>query len=110
MLCDNEKFFKAKESLKAYSCKSVKLWSIPPRSPDLNPIEKFWGWLRRELRRRDLKDLNMKRPALTKARYLVRVRAVLRTRKAQTVAKNISKSLKKTCAEVVRKKGAASRG
>ena len=56
ILCDNEHFLTAKESLKAYKAKGIELWQIPPRSPDLNPIEKFWGWLKRELRRRDLKD------------------------------------------------------
>jgi hypothetical protein len=76
----------------------------------MNPIEKFWGWIRRERRRRDLKDLNMKKAALTKPQYRARVRAVLRTRKAQTFAKNIAKSLKKACADIVLKKGAASRG
>ena len=110
VLCDNEKFLMSKQSRKSYACKSVKLWPIPPRSPDMNPVEKFWGWLGRELRRRDLRDLNMKKAALTKSQYLARVRAVLRTRKAQSVAKNTAKSLKKTCAEIVLKGGAASRG
>ena len=110
VLCDNEKFLKSKESNKAYGAKSIKLWPIPPRSPDLNPIEKFWGWLRRALRRRDLADLRNKRPALSKPEYLRRVRSVLRTSKAQRVASNIARSLKKTCKEVCEKKGAASRG
>ena len=49
-------------------------------------------------------------PPLCKHGYLARVRHVLRTRKAQRVACNIAMSFKKTCLEVVAKKGAAARG
>ena len=47
LLCDNEGFLKSKLSQKAHRDNRIKLWHIPPRSPDLNPIEKFWAWLRR---------------------------------------------------------------
>ena len=109
VLCDNEKFLKAAESQSAYAAKGIKLWSIPARSPDLNPIEMFWAWLRKELRKRDLEDLRLKRPVLSKCLYMRRVRAVLRTRKAQTVAARIARSLKNKCKEVVAKNGAAAR-
>ena len=56
ILCDNEHFLTAKECFKAYGSKDITLWSIPARLPDLNPIERFWGWLRREMRWRDLND------------------------------------------------------
>eukprot|EP00973_Karenia_brevis_P022431 3088420-Karenia_brevis.AAC.1 len=39
-----------------------------------------------------------------------RVRALLKTQHAARVAKNTVRSCRKTCAEVVRKKGAATRG
>ena len=110
VLCDNEKFLDAKDSQAAYTARGVVLWHVPPRSPDLNPVEQFWGWLRKELRRRDLRDALAKRPPLGKSAYLKRVRAVICTRKAQTVAGNIARSFKKTCREVVRKGGAAARG
>jgi hypothetical protein len=45
-LTDNEKFLKNKDVKKAYKAKRVDILHIPPRSPDLNMIEKFWGWLR----------------------------------------------------------------
>ena len=64
ILCDNEGFLTSKVAKKAHAEKGIALWQIPPRSPDLNPIEKFWGWLRREMRRRDLEDWNAKRPPL----------------------------------------------
>ena len=86
------------------------MWHIPPRSPDLNPIEKYWAWLRKALLARDLSDAVAKRPALDKAGYANRVRAICRTPRAQAVAGACSKSLRKTCAEVIRLKGAATRG
>ena len=83
------------------------LWKLPPRSPDLNPIEKYWAWLRKQLRRRDLADLVLKRPALTKAGYTEQVKSVLRSRASQRVAKKCALGLKKVCQEVIAKKGAA---
>ena len=87
----------------------MSLWKIPPRSPDLNPIEKFWSWLRKELRRRDLEDYKAKRPCLTKAQYIARVKEVLLTAKAQRAAGNIAGGLRKVCQEVADKSGAAAR-
>ena len=66
----------ARLSKAAYEAKGIRLWQIPPRSPDLNPIQKFWSWLRRELRRRDLQDWEAKRPALGRTAYRARLRAV----------------------------------
>ena len=40
-------FLTSKEAKKAYADKGIVLWQIPARSPDLNPIEKIWRWLRR---------------------------------------------------------------
>ena len=103
-------FLTSKEAKKAYADKGIVLWQIPARSPDLNPIEKFWRWLRRELRRRDLEDWNAKRPPLGKTAYKARLRAVLRSKKTQSVAARIAAGLLNVCKEVQRKKGAASRG
>ena len=108
VLCDNEKFLKTAASQKACSKRGIKLWFVPPRSPDLNPIERFWARLRRELRRRDLQDLKSKRAPLGKVAYRKRVREVLRTTKAQEVAKRMAGSLKKVCRKVVEVKGAHS--
>ena len=88
----------------------VVLWQMPPRSPDLNPIEKFWGWLRCELRRRDFKDLQEKRAVLSKAAFRARVRAILRARKTQRAAARFASGLLGVCSEVKAKRGAASRG
>ena len=45
-----------------------------------------------------------------KTAYVARVRAVCRSEKAQQVAKNCARSLRKTCEEVIKKKGGGSRG
>ncbi len=63
----------------------------------------------KQLRLRDLEDLRRGRPALTKAACIARVRAFLRTQRAQKVAKATFTALRHACAEVVRKRGAASR-
>ena len=110
VLADNESFLRAKDSRAAYRRLKVTLWDVPAKSPDLNPVEKFWSWLRRALRRMDLADLNRKRVPLGKTAYVARVRAVCRSQKAKLVASNCTKSLRKTCLEVIKKKGAASRG
>ena len=81
VLCDNEKFLHAKASKKAYAARPLKMWHIPPRSLDLNPVERFWGWLRQQLRHKDLADLRKKRPPLGKTAYLVRVRRFLKKRR-----------------------------
>ena len=108
MLADNEHFLTAKECKAVYTRKNVILEHVPARSPDLNPIEKFWGWLRRELRRRDLKDLRMKRPALGKTAYRARVRSVLRAKRTQAIASRFADNLYKVCKMVKAKRGAAS--
>ena len=110
ILCDNERFLTSKLAKEAHAQKGIALWQIPARSPDLNPIEKFWGWLRRELRRRDLQDWNAKRPPLGRTAYRARLRAVLRSKKAQSVAGRYAAGLLNVCKEVLQKKGAASRG
>ena len=86
------------------------LWKVPSRSPDLNPVERFWSWLRRKLRAMDLSDAVRSRPALVKMAYKARVLRVVKSRKAQCVASNIALGLRKACTAVVNRKGAAIRG
>ena len=92
-----------------YHKNTIKLLHIPARSPDLNPIESFWGWMRARLRVRDLKDLREGRSPLGKTAYRVRVKAMLKTHKAQEVANAKFNAFKKVCREVKGKGGAASR-
>ena len=110
VLCDNESFLKSKGTLRAYKATGVVPWHVPARSPDLNPVEKFWSWLRRRLRYLDLQDLQAKRKPLTKAAYRARVLRVCRTTKARSVARKCTRGLLKVCREVVAGRGKASRG
>ena len=54
LLCDNERFLAARQRQDEYRKVNVRLWRIPPKSPDLNPIERFWGYLKKRLRKMDL--------------------------------------------------------
>ena len=76
----------------------------------VNPIEKFWGWLKKELRMRDLADLQKKRAPLGQTAFKARVRSVLRAKKTQTVAGNFAKDLLRVCRAVKKAKGHAVRG
>ena len=96
-LCDNESFLKkAKATKEAVAEQGVSLWHIPPRSPDLNPVEKCW--------------VSTKERPLSKSAYAVRVRSLCGSQKAQRVASHFAKGLKRVCNEVIAKKGAASSG
>ena len=110
VLCDNESFLKATAARDAHAKANVGLWHIPPRSPDLNPVEKFWGWLRRRLRAMDLADLKAKRRPVQRTALKARVRSLVATERAKRVAENYAFGLRTVCEEVRRKKGAASRG
>ena len=107
VLCDNEGFLAAGVCSVAHRRVGVKLWRIPPRSPDLNPVERFWGWLKAKLRAMDLADVVKGRPVLCKTAYAARVRKVFRSQKAQGVAMRYAGSLRKVCKVVVQKNGAA---
>jgi hypothetical protein len=110
VLCDGERFLHTTESQAAVAESRVKTWTVPAKSPDLNPVEKFWGWLRKELRKKDMEDLQAKRPVIDKAQYKARIRALIATVKAQRAAKKFAGDLRRACKEVVQKKGQRSRG
>ena len=55
------------------------LWGVPAKSPDLNPIEMFWGWVRRQLRLKDLEDTREKRPVLGNTAYKIRVKNLFKS-------------------------------
>ena len=94
----------------------VQLCHVPPpththahtRSPDLNPVEMFWGWLRKRLQKMDLADLQAGREPVDRSRLKARVRSLVETRRAKTGARHCFLSLLKTCEKVRRKRGAAS--
>ena len=110
VLCDNEHFLTSTACQRAHERAKVILWHVPAHSPDLNPVEKYWGWLRKKLRAMDLADALAKRPVLGKTAYRARVRRVIKSAKSQTVAGNFAKGLRATCKRVVAAKGAAVKG
>ena len=110
VLCDNESFLRTKKSLQALRRPNVTLIELPPRSPDLNPVEKMWGWMRKQLRVRDLRDLSGGAPVLGKTVYRERIKRLLRSRKAQLVAKRFAANFRTVCMRVIKAEGAAVKG
>ena len=111
ILCDGETFLRAPASRAAYVKSKVRLWDkMPAKSPDLNPVEKYWAWLRRRLRKKDLEDLNAGREILSKSAYQERVRGIVNTKASQKAAGNIAKGLRKVCKEVIDGGGIATKG
>ena len=115
VLCDGEKFLRAGASNEAYvggvhRRAHVRLVQVPARSPDLNPAEKYWSYLRRRLRALDLRDTMERRAPLTRAAYIQRLHAVVRSAGSQRAAANIAKGFGKTLAECCKNKGYATRG
>ena len=106
MLCDGESFLWTKASVKACSTSKISLWRVPPKSPDLNPVEKFWGWLRRELLLKDLADLKARRAVPGPSVYKARVRAIMASQRANAKAAKFAGDFTRVCKEVIRKKGA----
>ena len=107
VLCDNESFLRASAARRACARRNIHLWDLPPKSPDLNPVENFWSWVRSRLREQDLKDLRAKRKPLGKTAYKSRLRKVLQSSKAKLVARNCVRKSRDVCKAVVERKGAA---
>ena len=85
------------------------MWKIPPSSPDLNPVEKMWAWVRKQIVRMDLHDLRAGKPAVSRTGLKQRLQRLLKTQKAQATAGKIALGLKKVCREVSRSGGGPSR-
>ena len=100
-------FLRAKPCNAAHKAARVKLWKMPAYSPDLNPVERFWAWLRKKLRAMDLADAVAGRRVLGKTAYKARARQVCRSKKAQAVAASQAKLMRRVCQKVILKKGGA---
>lgn len=51
IVMDNAAFHRKQRLLSITEENGYRLVFLPPYSPELNPIEKFWGWLKRKLRK-----------------------------------------------------------
>ena len=109
VLCDNEAFMHTAASKRAMAAEGISLWEVPAASPDLNPVEKFWAWLRKRIRNLDREDLRKRRPPINPFAFKARVRSILASRRAQAVASRIAAGFRKTCKEVIAKKGGMAR-
>ena len=106
VLADGETFLWAPESQRAYIRTRVSLWSVPPKSPDLNPVQKRWAWVRKELRMKDLVDLKARRRVPSKQAYKARIVSLLQSRRAQEVASKSARGYRKVCKDVAKARGA----
>lgn len=50
LILDNASFHKSTESQKLVEAAGCKILFLPPYSPDLNPIEKYWANMKRKVR------------------------------------------------------------
>jgi transposase len=50
IVMDNATFHKNKRTQELIERAGYRLIYLPPYSPDLNPIERFWSWLKRKIR------------------------------------------------------------
>ena len=107
ILCDNESFLRAPDSRSAYRSLKLKMWKLPPKSPDMNPVEKYWAWIRKAMRGMDMADLLAKRPALKKMAYKQRLLRLVKSPKAKAVAVKTFHNLRKAAASVADNGGAA---
>ena len=94
----------------AYRRKNIQIIKLPPKSLDLNPVEKMWGWARKKLRKRDLADLSSVRRTLGKTAYRQHVRSFLSSSATQQVATRFYKHLHKTAIKVSEARGSAGKG
>lgn len=50
VIMDNATFHKSKKTQELIEKASCRVLFLPPYSPDLNPIEKYWAWFKNQVR------------------------------------------------------------
>ena len=110
VLCDNESFLRADASAAAHRRCNIQLIKMPPTSPDLNPVEKYWSWIRRRMKAMDLRDLaaRPRRAAVGRMAYKARFLILIKTQTAKKVAGKTMVNLRKVALIVSKKGGHAS--
>ena len=61
LILDNASFHKSKKSKELIEAAGCRLLFLPPYSPDLNPIEKYWANLKVKVRKFLSKFLNLRK-------------------------------------------------
>ncbi len=46
LFCDNASYYRNKEVTKYLTTSKIRLHFLPPYSPNLNPIERLWKWMK----------------------------------------------------------------
>jgi len=77
LLLDNSSVHKSKLTLKTLDDCGIKYLFLPPYSPDLNPIELMWAWLKSHLR---------KAKARTPKKLEESIRCILNSLKSEFIA------------------------
>jgi len=49
VFCDNARYYKNKEVSNHLKCSKIELHFLPPYSPNLNPIERLWKWMKEKI-------------------------------------------------------------
>lgn len=49
LFCDNARYYRNKEVTKYLASSKIKLHFLPPYSPNLNPIERLWKWMKERI-------------------------------------------------------------
>lgn len=52
LVIDNATFHKGGRIAQMVAAAGCEIWYLPPYSPDLNKIEKYWSWLKSRIRKR----------------------------------------------------------
>ena len=82
---------------------------MPPKSPDLNSVDRMWAWDRKELRMKDLVDLQARRRVPSTQAYKARIVSLLQSRRAQEVASKYARGYRQVCTDVVKARGPRTR-
>ena len=49
LFCDNARYYRSKEVTKYLLASKIQLHFLPPYSPNLNPIERLWKWMKERI-------------------------------------------------------------
>jgi transposase len=61
VLMDNASYHRSRKVRRRLNAHGIGCWYLPKYSPDLNPIENYWAWLKRLIKkwRRSVRDFNL---------------------------------------------------
>ncbi len=75
----------------------IKILDWPSQSPDLNPIENIWSWIKRKLRKMNIQSLDKLKVAITEIWLSIPLELL----------KKLSASMKKRFMDILKLKGSS---